>query len=201
MQRIIIWGAAIASIWIAAGTNKAINTNLGTLELGRTQLESHELYMEWLTVDRRQQILEERAEDREAEEREAIRQWRIHLTRDFLTTNKGERLPYWQWAEDLVDEAEKAGIDWKLMPAIVWAESTGGKRCDGVNCFGWSANAYASLGKPPADIKYLAGKLAGHPYYAGSRGYLDVLCTYNEGHVWPCEYAAIGLYQELAAAE
>lgn len=48
-------------------------------------------------------------------------------------------MPLEGYGEKLVTEAEKNGLDWRLLPAIAIAESTGGKFACGKNPFGWGS--------------------------------------------------------------
>lgn len=66
----------------------------------------------------------------------------------------------------MVTEAEKNGIDWRLLPAIAIRESSGGKRACGNNPFGWGvytnvcpANNFASVNEA---IEVVARNLGGN---------------------------------------
>jgi hypothetical protein len=80
-------------------------------------------------------------------------------------------LPGAQYAEQLVTESEKNGIDWALLPSIMMIESTGCKHMYNQNCFGWGS-AKIPFASIEEGIKIVAWNLGGNnpntaKYYKG----------------------------------
>jgi hypothetical protein len=75
--------------------------------------------------------------------------------------------------EKFVAEAEKNGLDWRLLPAIAIKESTGGKFACGYNPFGWGSCKIVKFKSWDAAIETVAHNLGGNNpttarYYNGT---------------------------------
>lgn len=70
---------------------------------------------------------------------------RAALLTQYFAHHKAPLAPYGQ---KLIEEADKNGIDWKLLPAIAMQESNGGKKipAGSNNAWGWGITASSSLG-------------------------------------------------------
>lgn len=94
-------------------------------------------------------------------------------------------MPLAAYAEEFVQEADKAGIDWRLLPAIGIHESTGGKRypIQSNNPFGWGS---AKLGFSSVEeaIRYISDQLGNGKHYKG-KSTLQKLQTYNPPDISP----------------
>ena len=134
---------------------------------------------------------------RELEEREALEQERREREEKVLKIKKyfnRYHLPLAQQASIFVEKAEKYGIDWRLVAAIGFIESTGGKFSCGegtYNAFGW-ASCKQTFSSYEESIDYISKNLAGknpntrmHYYGKDIRGILE---AYNPPSVVP-DYA------------
>jgi hypothetical protein len=67
--------------------------------------------------------------------------YRIEILRAYLTKHNS---PLAEYADELVESADKYNIDWRLVPAISGVESTFGKRIpyNSFNAYGWANGAY-----------------------------------------------------------
>lgn len=67
--------------------------------------------------------------------------YRIEILRAYLTKHHS---PLAEYADELVETADKYNIDWRLVPAISGVESTFGKRIphNSFNAYGWANGAY-----------------------------------------------------------
>lgn len=71
--------------------------------------------------------------------------------------------PLYNEAEVFIREADKNGLDWKLLAVVGMVESSGGKRC-WKNCFGWSGGRI-DFGDNSKDIAGISDKLSTLSYY------------------------------------
>lgn len=69
-------------------------------------------------------------------------------------------------AQILVQEADEHGLDYRLMPALAYVESSGGKFAHGNNTMGW-ANGKTSYSSPRAAIHTVAVGLSEGRSYRG----------------------------------
>jgi hypothetical protein len=82
-----------------------------------------------------------------------------------------------------IQEADKNGIDWKLLPSIACVESSCGKNYQR-NAFGWGSDSL-DFGSDSDDITGVAQKIASLSYYTPYRksGRLyDFALAYNNAH-------------------
>lgn len=91
----------------------------------------------------------------------------------------------------MVEEAEKNGLDWRLIPAIAVRESTGGKfECKKVlnNAFGWGSCKIGFKSNEEA-IETVARNLGGNnpntARYYGEKTTIEILRAYNPPSVVP----------------
>ncbi len=135
---------------------------------------------------------ERRAREQEEARREEARKIRRYFNR--------YHLPLAKYAEQFVESAHRYGIDWRLLPAIGFIESTGGKFACGNgshNAFGWHS-CKKHFRSYEESIDFISKNLAGkHPktarYYRGKsvRGILE---AYNPPSVVP-DYADKVMHQ------
>lgn len=73
--------------------------------------------------------------------------------------------------------ADEHRLDWRLLPAISMVETSGGKHGTPSNVFGWNSGRtrFPSI---EAGIRFVAGRFAGSPIYAG-RTAMGILQKYN----------------------
>jgi transcriptional regulator with XRE-family HTH domain len=76
------------------------------------------------------------------------------------------RCPVKDLAPDFIDAADKNGLDWRLLPSIVFLESGGGKNAPQKNLMGWNSGK-AKFQTARQGIHYVAERLARSPIYAG----------------------------------
>lgn len=88
---------------------------------------------------------------------------RVDQLTDFLASYNS---PLTDFAADLIANADRYGIDWKLVPAIAGVESTFGKHIpyQSYNAYGWANGAYA-WNSWPESIEHVSRVLA-EKYYA-----------------------------------
>jgi transcriptional regulator with XRE-family HTH domain len=67
---------------------------------------------------------------------------------------------------DFILAADKNGLDWRLLPSIVFLESSGGKHLEGKNLMGWGSGK-SKFQTARQGIHYVAERLAKSPIYAG----------------------------------
>ena len=90
-----------------------------------------------------------------------------------LDTYFDERsMPLKGYGMKFVEESEKHGLDWRLLPAIAIRESSGGKFACDSNPFGW-ASCKADFDSTEQAIEMVAWNLGGHnsrtkQYYSGT---------------------------------
>jgi hypothetical protein len=66
-----------------------------------------------------------------------------------------------------INASEKYGVDYRLLPAISIAESSGGLHACGNNWFGWQSCKGSDLGSVADYIQYVSQQLANGVYYRG----------------------------------
>lgn len=103
----------------------------------------------------------------------------------------GNNMPLSGEGRKMAEEAEKNGLDWRLLAAISVRESTGGKndckKADN-NPFGWGS-CKISFNSVDEAIETVAVNLGGNnpnteKYYAG-KNLREILRTYNPPHIVP----------------
>jgi hypothetical protein len=106
--------------------------------------------------------------------------------------------PAAQWTHTFIKEADRNGLDWRLVASIAMIESTGGKRYKNRNILGWRS-ASMRFRSEPAGIEYVSSRLHNSPLYA-RKSLVPMLRTYNSKRR---NYVALvtGVMRELAAAE
>jgi hypothetical protein len=106
--------------------------------------------------------------------------------------------PAARWAHTFVQEADRQGLDWRLVASISMIESTGGKRYRNRNILGWKS-ALQRFRSEQAGIAYVSERLHNSPYYTG-KSLVQMLQTYNSERR---NYVALvtGVMQQLAALE
>ena len=82
------------------------------------------------------------------------------------------RMPLAGHGKDFVEEADKNGIDWRLLPAIGVRESSGGKEQCGNNPFGWASCRGDNFPSIEEAIRTVSRHLGGNAtstrsYYSG----------------------------------
>ena len=109
---------------------------------------------------------------------------------------KERKMPLEGLGEKFILEAEKHGLDWRLLPAIAIRESSGGKKACGSNPFGWAScrKAFKDFNQ---SIEIVALNLGGRnpktaSYYGESDTY-EKLYRYNGTVIksYPSEVVAI----------
>lgn len=98
------------------------------------------------------------------------------ILRKFLRAN---HCPDQEYAEVFISEADRHGLDWRLLPSLALVESGGGRTAKGNNLFGWANGkaAFTSIGEA---IHTVASALAHGKAYRDKT--LDAkLATYNHG--------------------
>lgn len=99
-----------------------------------------------------------------------------------------KKMPLAGYGGIFVREADKNGIDWRLLPAIGVRESSGGLHACGSNAFGWSSCKGVDFGSTEEAITTVARHLGGNAtstrrYYSGdTRAKLN---SYNPPSIVP----------------
>jgi len=102
------------------------------------------------------------------------------ILRKFL---KEKHCPDQEYADVFVAEADRHGLDWRLLPSLAFVESGGGKAAKGNNLFGW-ANGQATFNSIAEAIHTVASALVNGRSYRGKP--LDAkLAAYNHGMDYP----------------
>jgi hypothetical protein len=106
--------------------------------------------------------------------------------------------PAARWANTFIQEADRQGLDWRLVAIISMIESTGGKHYKNRNILGWKS-ALQRFRSEQAGIAYVSDRLSHSPYYTG-KSLVQMLRTYNSERR---NYVALvtGVMQQLAAIE
>lgn len=106
--------------------------------------------------------------------------------------------PAAHWVHTFVQEADRQGIDWRLVASISMIESTGGKHYRNRNILGWKS-ARARFRSEQVGIQYVSARLGHSPLYHG-KSLIQILRTYNSERR---NYAGLvtGVMQQLAAIE
>lgn len=120
---------------------------------------------------------------------------RIDAVNNFFHRGK---MPLSGYGKIFVEQADKNGIDYRLLPAIAVKESGGGKRYpkSGNNPFGW-ASAKVKFSSIDEAIIFISAKLGTGKNYAG-KNTLKKLQTYNPPSISP-DYApsVIGIMNQI----
>jgi hypothetical protein len=155
------------------GTVKTVNVDVAPqIVLAQKNMEASSLLALNQAVDEKAQILEKQAEAIDAYFR-------------------ARKMPLEGTGKKMAEEAEKNGLDWRLLPAIAVRESTGGKHaCKSVpnSFFGWGSCKIGFKSKEYA-IEVIARNISGNNpntehHYSGktTRG---ILQKYNPPSVIP----------------
>ena len=106
--------------------------------------------------------------------------------------------PAARWAHTFVQEADRQGLDWRLVASISMIESTGGKHYKNRNILGWKS-ALQRFRSEQAGIAYVSERLHNSSYYSG-KSLGQMLRTYNSERR---NYVSLvtGVMQQLAARE
>jgi len=91
---------------------------------------------------------------------------------------KDKGCPAQDFAEVFVAEADRHGLDWRLLPSLAFVESGGGKTSKGNNIFGWD-NGRSSYISVHQAIHEVASSLSEARAYQG-RSLLGKLASYNQ---------------------
>jgi hypothetical protein len=94
----------------------------------------------------------------------------------FLKYNCDERF---HLEKDYIEAAQKAQIDWRLLPAVSVIESTCGKHYRLNNLWGWNS-ANTGFGSLREGIRYISGQLGTSRYYKGKTT-PEILHSYGPG--------------------
>jgi len=97
---------------------------------------------------------------------------RIVQVRTFMNN-----LPAAKYAELFVQVADEYKLDWRLLPALAYLESTGGKFTVGNNIFGWDSGRKHF--RTIADGIHYVGRTLGTGVYYRGKTTLEKLKTYN----------------------
>lgn len=71
------------------------------------------------------------------------------------------------YINDYLNAADKNQIDYRLLPAISIAESSGGKHACGFNWWGWNSCKGDNFSSVAQGIQFVSGQLANGHYYKG----------------------------------
>ena len=106
--------------------------------------------------------------------------------------------PAARWVDTFIEEADRQGVDWRLVPSISMVESTGGKHYKNRNILGWRSAA-ARFHSEEAGIQYVTSRFGKSPLYKG-KSLLQMLKTYNSARH---SYATLvtGVIKRLTAIE
>lgn len=89
--------------------------------------------------------------------------------------------PLGKYAGDFLIAADKHHLDWRLLPSISMAESSGGKYYSNGNVFGWNSGR-AKFRSIAAGIHYVAAQFGTSSTYAG-RDTAGILRAYNPAQI------------------
>jgi hypothetical protein len=105
---------------------------------------------------------------------------RESMLRKFL---KDKHCPDQAYAEVFVAEADRHGLDWRLLPSLAFVESGGGKAARGNNLFGWAEGKarFNSIGEA---IHTVASALVNGRSYRGKALHAK-LAAYNHNTAYP----------------
>lgn len=101
---------------------------------------------------------------------------RCNAVRNFFLSHKS---PLAAKAALFVRVAEKNGLDWRLLPGISMAETSGGKAGNRNNVFGWNSGR-TRFKSVDAGIEFVGGRLGASKFSAGTT--MDILRRYNPAH-------------------
>lgn len=96
---------------------------------------------------------------------------------DWLYNITKGRSPMMGLGSVYVTEADKHKIDWRLLPAISWAESSAGLHQCGYNAWGW-ASCKTRFNSYEEGISFILEKMETSPYYRG-KSIEGILYSYN----------------------
>ncbi len=130
-------------------------------------------------------IAQEKADSEEISEEVTAHDPRVIALRDYFTKLD---MPAADYAEYFVLEADKNNLDWRLLPAITYVETTGCKytlensaNSRENNCFGYGNMDFESI---PHGISYVTAVLAGNnermAYYYANKTLEEKLYAYNQ---------------------
>lgn len=118
--------------------------------------------------------------------------FRADALNQFMSKHKFKK-PY--YTHEFLQCADKSGLDWRLLPAIEFAESSGGQHYipSTNNPFGWDSDR-SGFGSIPEGICFVDDKLAHGTYYK-NKSIKDKLLAYNHNPAYGKE--VIGLMNEI----
>jgi len=108
-------------------------------------------------------------------------------------------MPLAGFGEKFVEEADRCGLDWRLLPAIGVRESSGGKRLMNNNPFGWgSAKIYFANFDEAIEVvtSNLCGENQNTARYYADNDYMTKLYWFN-GTVLPSYPAEVEFIMEM----
>jgi hypothetical protein len=103
--------------------------------------------------------------------------------------------PAAEYAQNFLEVADANSLDWRLLPAIAYVESTGGKAAVRNNFFGWDSGR-ARFDSPAAGIRAVGAYLAHSTKYAG-KSLAEKLSAYNVSPTYPA--TVLSVMQRIAA--
>ncbi len=89
-----------------------------------------------------------------------------------------KKMPLAGYGKEFVAEADRNGIDWRLLPAIAVRESSGGLHACGNNPLGWNSCRGDDFNSIEEAISFVSSRIGNSPYYKGKK-LDDILYTYN----------------------
>lgn len=97
-------------------------------------------------------------------------------------------MPLAGYGKNFVTEAEKNGIDWRLLPAIAVRESSGGIHACGANPFGWASckRSFNTIEEAIASVSnHLGGNNENTAHFYAGKSTKEILKTYNPPSIVP----------------
>lgn len=88
--------------------------------------------------------------------------------------------PLTAYAGEFLKASDRHGLDWRLLPGLAMAESSGGKYFRNRNIFGWNSGE-TKFESVRSSIHFVASRLARSKRYAG-KDLISVLRAYNPLH-------------------
>jgi len=101
---------------------------------------------------------------------------------------RAKNMPLAGYGEKFVTEADKNGIDWRLLPAIAVRESSGGIHACGANPFGWASckRSFNTIEEAITSVSsHLGGNNENTAHYYSGKSTEEILKTYNPPSIVP----------------